>query len=153
MFWKLSLLTSSVATAISVYNLVALTENWGPSFFAASLMFTVVAVLLVGPYVTLGILASFVRSHRVLSITLFVFMLLISVLGTTFLSLETYAYLSRNKALPEGTDLGIFFLGAVQWISAILLWCVMLPVNFYLGRRNPQLESNQVIHRGGGIKP
>ena len=149
MFWKLSLLTSSVAAAIAVYNIVAGTENWGPSFFAASLMFTVVAVLLVGPYVILGILACFVRSHRVLSTTLFVFILLISVLGTTFLFLETQAYLNRNKALPEGTDLGIFFLGIVQWISAILLSCIVLPVYFYLGGRNPQPGSNQEVYPTG----
>jgi hypothetical protein len=146
MVWKLSLLTSSVAAVIAVYSIVAGTENWGPSFFAASLMFTVVAVLLVGPYLILGILASFVRSHRALSATLFVFILLISVLGTTFLSLETQAYLNRNKAIPEGTDLGIFFVGVVQWISAILLSCIALPAYFYLGGRNPQLGSNQEVH-------
>ena len=149
MSWKLSLLTSSVAAAISAYNIVASTENWGPSFFTASLMFTVVAVLLVGPYVILGILASFVRSHRALSTTLFVFILLISVLGTTFLSLETQAYLNRNKALTEGTDLGIFFVGVVQWISAILLSCIVLPVYFYLGKRNPQFGSNEEVHPAG----
>ena len=149
MSWKLSLLTSSVAAAISAYNIVASTENWGPSFFTASLMFTVVAVLLVGPYVILGILLSFVRSHRALSITLFVFILLMSVLQTTFLSSETQAFLNRNKALPEGTDLGVFFLGVVQWISTILLSCIVVPVSFYLGRRNPQLVSNQDIHPAG----
>ena len=109
MFWKLSLLTSFAAVAFAGYNIVAGTENWGPSFFAAVLMFTVATTLLAGPYVILGILAFLIRSHRALSATLFAFILLISVLGITLLSLETHAYLNRNKALPEATNLGILF--------------------------------------------
>ena len=114
MFWKLSLLTSFAAVAFAGYSIVAGTENWGPSFFAAVLMFTVATTLLAGPYVVLGILAFLMRSHRALSATLFAVILLISVLGITLLSLETHAYLNRNKALPEATNLGIFFVGVVQ---------------------------------------
>lgn len=87
MFWKLSLLTSSSAAAIAFYNIVAGTESWGPSVFAAGLMCTVASALLVGPHVLLGTLALFVRSNRALSTMLFVFILLVSFFGTGFLSL------------------------------------------------------------------
>ena len=143
MFWKLSLLTSSSAAAIAVYNIVAGTESWGPSVFAAGLMCTVAAALLVGPYVLLGVLAFFVRSNRALSTTLFVFILLVSLFGTTFLSLEIQAYLNRSEEVAGGTDLGLLFVGVVQWISAILLSCIVVPVYFYLGSRNPKREFNQ----------
>ena len=149
MFWKLSLLTLFAAVAFAGYNIVAGTENWGPSFFAAVLMFAVATTLLACPYVVLGILAFLMRSHRALSATLFSVILLISVLGITLLSLETHAYLNRNKALPEATNLGIFFVGVVQWISAILLSCIMLPVYLYLGSVNPQSKSPQEVDLTG----
>ncbi|MGI9494413.1 MAG: hypothetical protein ACR2NK_00035 [Mariniblastus sp.] len=146
MLWKISILALFIAAALAVFNIVAGTENWGPSLLAAALMFTVAAVLLVGPYIILCILAFFVRSHRTLSATLLVFILLVSVLGTTSHLWKTQVYLNRNKALPEGTDLGIFFVGFMQWMSTILLSCIVLPVYFYLSRRNRPLQSIQEAH-------
>ena len=136
MFWKLSLLVSFVAAASAVYNIVAGTENWGPSFIAAAIMFTVAAVLLVGPYLILGIIALMTRSNRTISLVLFTLILLFSVLGTTALSWETYAYLNRDKTQPDATNLGLLFIGMGQWFAATLFACITLPIYFYLRNEN-----------------
>lgn len=142
MLWKLSLVISSAAGAAAVYFIIAGTEDWGPSLLAAGLTLAVVAALLVGPHFIFAILAFAIRSDRVLSATLFAFIVLISVLGALFLAHETDAFLSRDRTVPGRANLGMFVVGVVQWISALLLSAIMLPIYFFLGGR-PEGPASQ----------
>ena len=128
MYWQLSLLTSCIAAISLVYMIVSGAENWGPSFAAGVLVFTVVTIFLVGPHVVFGALALSLRSHRVLSVILLFIVIAVSLSGVLAISVESNAYLNRDKSIPEGQRMGTFLIGLAQWLAAILTSAILLPV-------------------------
>jgi hypothetical protein len=143
--WKLSLLTLTIAGATTAYNIHKSTSSWGPSYLAAMLLITIAIILLGCPYAILGILATFIRSRRSLSWKLFAVILAFSYLSLMFLTYETQTYLDRNQALPQGTDLGLFFLGIIQWMLAIMVSSITLLSYLLPPSRSSQNPSRQEI--------
>ena len=78
MFWKSSLLTCSIAAVATLCLIFTGLENPGPSVVAVVLVASVVTVIMVGPYLAFGALAFVLRSHRIISMVLFVIILLVS---------------------------------------------------------------------------
>jgi hypothetical protein len=62
-----------------------------------------------------------------------------------FLTYETQTYLDRNQALPQGTDLGLFFLGIIQWMLAIMVSSITLLSYLLPPSRSSQNPSRQEI--------
>lgn len=144
MFWKLSLFNSLAAAAVSAYFIVVVTEDWGPSPFAAVLVLAVVAALLIGPHLVLGLLAVAVRSRTILSGPRPACVVPISVLGAVFLLQESREFLNRDQTVPAEFNWESIALGTAQWGASLLLSFIILPLFRYL-QKDAKGKDRQAI--------
>ena len=131
MFWKSSLLTCSIAAVATLCLIFTGLENPGPSVVAVALVASVVTVIMVGPYLAFGALAFVLRSHRIISMVLFVIILLVSMSALICLYVENDTWLNRDKS-REGQRMVPFLIGMAEWISAVFSTAVLLPLLFIL---------------------
>ena len=136
MFWKLSLLTSAIAAIATLYMIVTGIEDPGPSFLAAALVGSVVIIIMVGPYLAFGAIAFALRSHRLLSGVLFVIILAVSTSAVICLYVENDAWLKRDRS-REGQRMAPFLIGMAEWISAVFITSILLPL-FLILKRAPE---------------
>ncbi len=141
MFWKLSLLTSSIAAIATLYIIVTDIENSGPSFFAIALVSAVVIIVMVGPYFAFGAIAFTLRSHRLLSGILFVIVLTVSMSAVICLCVENDAWFNRNKS-REGQRMVPFLIGMAEWISAVFTMAILLPL-FLILKKAPEGKATK----------
>ena len=127
MFWKLSLLTSSIAAIATLYIIFTGIENPGPSSLAVALVGSVVIIVLVGPYLAFGTIAFALRSHRILSGILFAIILAVSMSAVICLYVENDAWLNRDRS-REGQRMVPFLIGMAEWISAVFTTAILLPL-------------------------
>lgn len=127
MFWKSSLLTSSIAAIATLYIVLTGIENPGPSLLAVALVGSVVIIIMVGLYLAFGAIAFALRSHRILSRILFAIILAVAMSAVICLYVENEAWLNRDKS-REGQRMVPFLIGMAEWISAVFTTAILLPL-------------------------
>ena len=129
--WKLSLVLCTLAIIAAGYNIFKAMENGANSSLADLAVLTVVTVLMVFPYIAFGALVLTLRSNRFLSVVLLAILVFVCLAGSVAFSIDTNAYLNRDKSVPGGQRMWTFLIGLAQWASVIFVSAVLLP-SFFL---------------------
>ena len=142
MFWKLSLLTASIAAITTLCVILTWFGAPGPSFLSTALVGSVVIIIMVFPYLAFGAIAFALRSHRTLSGILFAIILAVSVSAVTCLYIENDSWLNRDKS-REGQRMVPFLIGMAEWVSAVFVAAILLPV-FLVLKKVPEGRVTEI---------
>lgn len=107
-------------------------------------------LLLVSPYLFMGLIAWCSREQRRTSMVLFIFVSFLALVGLYLIGSESYGYQSSLKTHPRGPEyaktryqrMALFLVPALQWLLALVVGAAVL-VQLVIDRRSTTQEQLQ----------